>query len=239
MNKLSAGVAVSEASPPSITSIAASKTTANVGSPITWTATATGGTGTLQYYFILYKDGTKVKTRSYSTTNTFSYTPTEGGSYKVRVYVKDAGDAKVSKLSGSVTISVLNPTQDDQQQSGIELTDGNPSGDAKTISFTTRNELTGGKTGTARAFTAQPLDNGYTRFSLSYSIPEQMYISVFNPPEGTLFMLESQTENAGQSGNLIFDLKNKDLNAIEEVSIKFYKSDEEVFWVFFYTDQLK
>ncbi len=105
VNKLSAGVAVSEASPPSITSIAASKTTANVGSPITWTATATGGTGTLQYYFILYKDGTKVKTRSYSTTNTFSYTPTEAGTYKVRVYVKDAEGAKVNKLSAAVTVT--------------------------------------------------------------------------------------------------------------------------------------
>ena len=105
VNKLSAGVAVSEASPPTITSIAASKTTANVGSPITWTATASGGSGTLLYYFIVYKDGTKVKTRSYSTTNTFSYTPTEAGTYKVRVYVKDAEGAKVNKLSAALTVT--------------------------------------------------------------------------------------------------------------------------------------
>ena len=66
-----------------------------------------------------------------------------------------------------------------------------------------------------------------------------MNISIFNPPEGTLFKLLGTTENAGNSGNLIFDLKNKDLNAIDEVSIKFYQSDSEAFWVFFYTDQLK
>ena len=233
--KVSGKVAVT-LGPPAIISVKAGKTSSAVGEEITWTAAAVGSEQPLKYYFVLYKDGAKIKTRTYSTANTFSYTPTEAGTYKVRVYVKDAEGMKVSKLSGGVTVSVLNPGQ---QQSGIKLTNGNPSGNAKTISFTTRNELTGGKSGTARAFTAQPLDNGYTRFSLSYSIPEQMFISVFSPPDGALFMLLGQTENAGNSGNLIFDLKNKDLNAIDEVSIKFYQSDSEAFWVFFFTDQLK
>ena len=105
VNKLSAGVTVTEATPLSITSIMASKTTANVGSAITWTATATGGSGTLQYYFIVYKDGTKVKTRAYSTANTFTYTPTEAGVYKARVYVKDTAESKVTKLSKAVTVT--------------------------------------------------------------------------------------------------------------------------------------
>ena len=59
----------------------------------------------LQYYFIVYKDGVRVKTRAYSTANTFSYTPTESGTYKVRVYVKDAAETKVNKLSGGVTVT--------------------------------------------------------------------------------------------------------------------------------------
>ena len=105
VNKLSTGVTVSEAAGPSITSITANKTTASVGSAITWTASASGGTGTLQYYFIIYKDGTNVKTRAYSTANTFSYTPTEVGTYKARVYVKDAAETKVNKLSTGVTVS--------------------------------------------------------------------------------------------------------------------------------------
>ena len=37
--------------------------------------------------------------------HTFSYTPTEAGTYKVRVYVKDANDAKVNKLSTAVTVT--------------------------------------------------------------------------------------------------------------------------------------
>ena len=91
---------------PTITSVVANKTSAETGEKITWTATASGGEGALQYYFIIYKDGTKVKTRTYSTTATFSYTPTEPGTYKARVYVKDANDTKTNKLSSGVTVTV-------------------------------------------------------------------------------------------------------------------------------------
>ncbi|MBR5702005.1 MAG: hypothetical protein IKX47_06020, partial [Oscillospiraceae bacterium] len=93
------------ATPLTVTGITASKTTACVGETITWTATATGGSGTLQYYFIIYKDGSKVTTRVYNTANTFSYIPMEPGTYKARVYVKDATDTKVNKLSTGVTVS--------------------------------------------------------------------------------------------------------------------------------------
>ena len=102
VSKLSAAITVA---PLTLSSVKADKATADTEEKITWTAAASGGTGTLQYYFILYKDGTKIKTRSYSTKNTFSYTPAEPGTYKVRVYVKDADGTKVNKLSGGVTVS--------------------------------------------------------------------------------------------------------------------------------------
>ncbi len=104
VNKTSAAVTVI-LGPPAIISVKAGKTSSAVGEKITWTATAVGSEQPLKYYFILYKDGVKIKTRSYSTTNTFSYTPTEAGAYKVRVYVKDAADAKVNKLSAAVTVT--------------------------------------------------------------------------------------------------------------------------------------
>jgi hypothetical protein len=104
VNKLSAAVTVTAAGP-KISSVKAGVTSAYAGEKITWTATASGGTGTLQYCFILYKDGTRIKTRSYSTTKTFSYTPTEAGTYRVKVYVKDASGAKVCKLSARITVS--------------------------------------------------------------------------------------------------------------------------------------
>ena len=104
VNKTSTAVTVT-LGPPAIISVKAGKTSSAVGEKITWTATAVGSEQPLKYYFILYKDGVKIKTRSYSTTNTFSYTPTEAGTYKVRVYVKGAGDAKVNKLSAAVTVT--------------------------------------------------------------------------------------------------------------------------------------
>ncbi len=104
IKKLSSGVTVSEAVF-TISSLKANKTAADTGETITWTATASGGSGALKYYFILYKDGSRIATRSYSTAKTFSYTPSEAGTYKVRVYVKDADDTKISKLSGAVTVT--------------------------------------------------------------------------------------------------------------------------------------
>ncbi|MBR5701688.1 MAG: hypothetical protein IKX47_04420 [Oscillospiraceae bacterium] len=93
--------------PPVISSVKANKTSANAGEKITWTAYANAGYGDLQYYFILYKDGTKLKTRSYSTKNTYSYTPTEAGTYKVKVYVKDSAGRKVYKTSKGVTVTAV------------------------------------------------------------------------------------------------------------------------------------
>ena len=104
VKKLSSGVTVT-VGPAAIISVKADKTGACVGEKITWTAAAVGSAQPLQYYFILYKNGTKVKTRVYSTTKTFNFTPTEPGVYRVRVFVKDADGVKVKKLSGSVTVT--------------------------------------------------------------------------------------------------------------------------------------
>ena len=101
------GAEIIAAAPPVISSVKANKTSANAGEKITWTCTASGGSGDLQYYFILYKDGTKIKTRSYSSTKTYSYTPTEAGTYKVKVYVKDSAGRKVNKTSKGVTVTAV------------------------------------------------------------------------------------------------------------------------------------
>ena len=108
VNKTSTGVTVTSAAP-TISSVKAGISSAYAGETITWTATASGGTGTLKYYFILYKDGKKIKTRSYSTARTFSYTPAEAGSYKVKVYVKDSTGAKSYKTSGKIAVTLGPP----------------------------------------------------------------------------------------------------------------------------------
>jgi hypothetical protein len=87
-----------------ITSVTANKTSATVGDAITWTAETTGGTGTLQYRFEIFKDGIQVKTSNYGSANTFTYTPAAAGTYTAKVYVKDETGSEVSRESDGVAV---------------------------------------------------------------------------------------------------------------------------------------
>ena len=99
------GTVTAAANGPVITALKVSKTAANTGETVTWTASATGGTGTLQYAFYIYRDGTIVKKIGYSASRTCSYTPTEAGSYRVKVFVKDGNGTAVTKTGGAVTVT--------------------------------------------------------------------------------------------------------------------------------------
>jgi subtilisin family serine protease len=102
--------------PPIVTGLIASPALpqpANV--PITWTARAVGGTGTLQYKFWLYAGETDTWTllRDYSTTRSVVWTPTIPGTYAVRVWTRTLGssadfDAELS--SGNFSIDSESPT---------------------------------------------------------------------------------------------------------------------------------
>ena len=81
---------------PTITSVTANTTFPRLyGNAITWTANATGGIAPLQYRFIRYSYTTAAWTivRDYSTSNTFTWTPTlaEVGKYSFQVWVLNAG----------------------------------------------------------------------------------------------------------------------------------------------------
>ena len=89
----------------SIIGIKANKTGSAVGEAITWTGAATGGSGTLRYCFHIYKDGTLVKKGAYGTAATYSYTPAEAGTYKAKVYAKDAAGTVAAKMSGGIKVS--------------------------------------------------------------------------------------------------------------------------------------
>ena len=54
------------------------------------TATGSGGKGTKNYKFVVYKNGSAIKTQNYSTTKTFTYKPTSKGTYTVKMTVRDA-----------------------------------------------------------------------------------------------------------------------------------------------------
>ncbi len=91
--------------PLSITSVKADKTSANVGTAITWTTAAAGGSGAKTYLFKLYKDGVQLVSGNYGTANTYKYTPTAAGTYNVLGYVKDS-TGTVSLKSANVIVKV-------------------------------------------------------------------------------------------------------------------------------------
>lgn len=80
---------------PTITSLVASPALPRpVGTPITFTATATGGTAPLQYRFWRYSAATGwTMVQDYSAGNTFAWTPSAGGQYDVAVWVRSSGSA--------------------------------------------------------------------------------------------------------------------------------------------------
>ncbi len=87
-------------------SITADKTTAKVGDTVTWTAAATGGSGTLRYCFYIYKDGTVVHQTGYSSAKTVSYTVAGAGKHTAKIFVKDGAGAAVSRMSAAVTVAM-------------------------------------------------------------------------------------------------------------------------------------
>ena len=105
VSKLDGAVTVGSNTPLTIGSLKVSKSTAAVGTSITWTASATGGTGTLKYCFYVYNGSKVVQKGTYGTANTFTWTPGAAGTWKVKVFVKDTAGTVVSLIGGTVTIS--------------------------------------------------------------------------------------------------------------------------------------
>ena len=97
---------ITAASPLTLKSVTANKTAATPSETITWTADATGGDGTLQYCFYLFKNGKILQRGAYGTAKTFSYTANEAGTYTVRVYVKDASDKALNLTSAGTVVGV-------------------------------------------------------------------------------------------------------------------------------------
>ncbi|MEO8293779.1 MAG: DUF1800 family protein, partial [Actinomycetota bacterium] len=86
--------AMATAATPVISSLVASPALPKpYGTPITWTASASGGTAPLQYQFWRLDGGVWNIVKPYSTSNTFSWTPaaTDVGQHDVSVWVRSAG----------------------------------------------------------------------------------------------------------------------------------------------------
>jgi hypothetical protein len=102
------------------------------GVPMTWTASASAGTAPLQYKFWRYSAATGwVMVQDYSTTNTYSWTPSASGQYDIAVWVKSAGSANtfdVTKDTGffnitaNVSVSALTPSLSLPRPTGTPIT---------------------------------------------------------------------------------------------------------------------
>jgi hypothetical protein len=123
--------------PPSINALTASPTLPQqAGTPIVWTASASGGTAPLQYEFLLYSgaSATWSVASGYSTSNTWSWTPSQAGQYAVQVWVKNAGSSaaydawkssgffNVTTAGGALTISALTASPGLPQKAGTAIT---------------------------------------------------------------------------------------------------------------------
>ncbi|MGG7141908.1 triple tyrosine motif-containing protein, partial [Clostridium nigeriense] len=89
-----------------LTSLSSDKDTCNLGESITFTASSNLGSNA-QYAFYIYTDGNWKISQSYSTKNTFTYTPTESGDLKVRAFVRDKNNTS-NKDFKTIYFSVVN-----------------------------------------------------------------------------------------------------------------------------------
>ena len=109
----------------------------------------------------------------------------------------------------------------------------------KEINYDIKNKLADNKTGTIHSFTAQQLDNGYMRFYVEYSVPENMGISVFNKPKGNFIAFHNDEQKTPKDkGKLEFDVSSEKLAKVSDICVRFTLYPESL-TLSFKTDQLK
>lgn len=72
--------------------------------------------------------------------------------------------------------------------------------------------------------TVQPLANGYVRYTLDYTVPKGLNISVYDRPYGDLFSLVDTSGTSGTRSTLVFDVQTESAAAASEICIKFFHS---------------
>jgi hypothetical protein len=98
--------------PPTVTLTANVALPASLGTPITWTATASGGAAPLQYQFMRYSDnvGWSVA-QPYGSTNTYTWFPPAGNN-ALQVWVRNNGSsATYDAYQGTGTFVILPPAK--------------------------------------------------------------------------------------------------------------------------------
>jgi cell wall-associated protease len=82
-----------------------------VGTTVTFTAQPTGGIAPYQYKWLVSDGSTSTVAVNWTTSNRFTWTPTESGSYAVSVWVRSAGNAAdVQEASTSLAFTTSTGT---------------------------------------------------------------------------------------------------------------------------------
>ena len=77
------------------------------------------------------------------------------------------------------------------------------------------------------------LDNGNTQYTLEFTAAAGKSITVFNPPDGSVFQKMPETITTGAKDTLVFELTPAELAAIDEITISFY-DDSSCDFVYFW-----
>jgi len=98
--------------PPQVTALTPNQTSPQrVGTPITWTATVTGGSGSYQYQFFRRRtdSGGYVIVQAYSASATYTWTsgPTDVGDHQIAVWVRNAGSSAVVEAGGIAAVFTI------------------------------------------------------------------------------------------------------------------------------------
>ena len=119
-----------------LTSTAASPQ--NAGTPITFTATSSGGVASHQYKFLLSQDGGAAQeVRTWSTAATYTWTPPAAGTYTMIVWARSAGvTADAAQASAQMAYVVNTPAPAPVTSATLTSTAASPQNAGTPITFT-------------------------------------------------------------------------------------------------------
>lgn len=135
-----------------------------------------------------------------------------------------------NELTASI-LSVVTAEVERAPVQEIVLTDGTPVEEARSLTWTTKNELVIGEY-TVYDCTAQRLDNGYIRFSVDFIGPEGLEVTVFNPPDGELFQYVDRSGTSGKREQFVFDMPEQQVYDADKMTITFSLGKGSRFLVF-------
>jgi len=99
------------------------------------------------------------------------------------------------------------------------VTEGEPIGEAKKLKVKSDSKVK------VYSLQAQQLDNGYVRFTMEYKTSKGRGVSFFNQPDNDHFIYLMDNAATGGQDTYVVDVPKADIDAVSEITMKFYKPD--------------